>query len=113
MPKYCKKDLDIYDERYVGYIILSNLSSLGLINFSTSAETIIYQRANQLFFRYYDEIFDVKSDNGRIDMGTVTYTSCGAELVKILYDGMSDKKDPQLITKISEYYKSIHCTVNI
>lgn len=112
-PNIIKDDLDIYDNKKVNYIVLSNLSSLGLINYTTSAETIIYQKSNYLFFRYYDEIFDVKSDNGRINMGIVVYTSCGAELVKILYDGMSDKKDPQLIAKVSEYYKRLHYTVNV
>lgn len=54
---------------------------------------------------YYGEKINIVSSNGKISIGVITYTSCGVELVKILHEGMSDKKDPLLISKISEYYK--------
>ena len=54
---------------------------------------------------YYGEKINIVSSNGKISIGVITYTSCGVELVGILHEGMSDKKDPLLISKISEYYK--------
>lgn len=41
-----------------------------------------------------------------IEIGHITYTRCGAELVNLLYDGMLENSDPLLLDKIVDYYKS-------
>lgn len=104
-PGATKDELEVYDDEYINYGYLTDFSSLGLINYNSSAGTIIYKKADLLIMNYYGEKINIVSSNGKISIGVITYTSCGVELVGILYEGMSDKKDPLLISKISEYYK--------
>lgn len=104
-PGATKDELEVYDDEYINYGYLTDFSSLGLINYNSSAGTIIYKKADLLIMNYYGEKINIVSSNGKISIGVITYTSCGVELVGILHEGMSDKKDPLLISKISEYYK--------
>ena len=104
-PDVTKDELEVYDDKYINYDYLTNCSSLGLINYNSSVGTILYKKADLLIMNYYGEKINIISSDGEIRIGVVTYTSCGEELVKILHEGMSDKKDPLLISKISEYYK--------
>lgn len=104
-PDATKDELEVYDDKYINYGYLTNCSSLGLINYNSSIGTLLYKKANLLIMNYYGKKINIVSSNGEIGIGAVTYTSCGEELVKILHEGMSDKKDPLLISKISEYYK--------
>lgn len=98
-----KDELEIYEDKYINHGYLIDFSSLGLINYDPLTETIV--RTDLLTMNYYGEKIYINSTNGEIRIGVVTYTSCGEELVKILHEGMSDKKEPLLISKISEYYK--------
>lgn len=104
-PGATKDELEVYDDEYINYGYLTDFSSLGVINYNSSAGTIIYKKADLLIMNYYGEKINIVSSNGKISIGVITYTSCGVELVGILHEGMSDKKDPLLISKISEYYK--------
>lgn len=102
-PNAKKDELEIYEDKYINHGYLIDFSSLGLINYDPLTDTMV--RTDLLTMNYYGEKIYINSTNGEIRIGVITYTSCGEELVKILHEGMSDKKDPLLISKISEYYK--------
>lgn len=104
-PDAIEDKLKVYDEKYINYGYLTDFSSLGLINYNSSADTIIYKKADLLIMNYYGEKININSSDGKINIGVITYTSCGVELVRILHEGMADKKELLLISKISEYYK--------
>ena len=95
-----------YNENYVNYNNISNLSNLGLINFNVYNRSKIYNGSNRVFFSYYRKKICIFLKYEGIEIGHITYTRCGAELVNLLYDGMLENSDPLLLDKIVDYYKS-------
>lgn len=110
-PNSVTNNIELYDRKFVNFGILMHFSSLGLINYTTSSETIVYKNSNNLKIRYYNDKMHIISSIPKINIGVVTYTSCGIELVKILYDGMSDSKDTMLMSKISDFYRECNYIV--
>ena len=116
---YGQKSTAFYDKNYINYHNLINLSSLGVINFSTSIGGTLYEESDKIFLRYFEkkicvclrkkpaEIRDVVG----VDIGRITYTTCGMELVNLLYNGMVESSDSLLLNKIANYYKKKGYTV--
>lgn len=111
------KTTNFYDKKYINYNNLSNLSSLGLINYDTSIGGTLYETSDKIFINYLGNeiciraqnllkfsIFDVKEHG--IIIGNVFFTTCGIELVNLLYDGMTESRDSLLLNKIANYYKN-------
>lgn len=105
------KMYNLYDIDYINYTNLINLSSLGLINFNTSFREKLYEDSDRIFFSYYGKKICIYSELESITIGQVTYTKCGDELVKLLYNGMLEDRDPLLLNKIADYYKKEKYTV--
>lgn len=116
---YDQKSTAFYDKNYINYHNLINLSSLGVINFSTSIGGTLYEESDKIFLRYFEKKIcvclrkkpaEIRGVVG-VDIGRITYTTCGMELVNLLYNGMVESSDSLLLNKIANYYKKKGYTV--
>lgn len=108
---------NFYDKKYINYNNLSDLSSLGLINYNTSIGGTLFEESDKIFINYLenkicvclpDELEETNEsdiEERGIVIGKVSFTTCGLELVKLLYDGIVENSDSLLLNKIIDYYK--------
>lgn len=99
------KKINIYNSNYVNNVSLFTLSELGLIYMMPTFDRKGFG-CKQMIVTHYDKKIFLKTPKDSIAFGSIKYTVCGTELVRILYDGVRSLKNDNLPQSVIDYYNS-------
>lgn len=99
------KRITIYNSKFINLSTLTQLSELGLINIMPTFDRKGLS-FNEAIITHYDKKVHLKSPKDNISIGSIEYTTCGEELVKILYNGVRNLKNDNLPQAVIDYYNS-------
>lgn len=99
------KRITIYNSKFINLSTVTQLSELGLINIMPTFDRKGLS-FNEAIITHYDKKIHLKSPKDNISIGSIEYTTCGKELVRILYNGVRNLKNDNLLQAVIDYYNS-------
>ncbi len=104
-PNYIKK---YYINSPINDATIRDLEALGLLTYKPDSFEFPHRN---LTFNYYGKKFNIYSSMNRINIGTVSFTKSGLQLINIIYDMVMDKKMGNYHVFLKEHMYNHGCLI--